>query len=51
MKTGNRRSRALAAQITDLGLAVPQVLAHRVTRMARSPARRRLRAIGESFNA
>ena len=34
MKTGNRRSRALAAQITDLGLAAPQVLAHRVTRMA-----------------
>jgi hypothetical protein len=33
MKAGNRRSRALAAQVIDLGLAVPQVLAHRVTRM------------------
>ncbi len=33
MKAGNRKSRALAAQVTDLGLAVPQVLAHRVTRM------------------
>ena len=33
VKAGNRRSRALAAQVTDLGLAVPQVLAHRVTRM------------------
>jgi hypothetical protein len=33
MRAGNRRSRALAAQVTDLGLAVPQVLAHRVTRM------------------
>ena len=33
MKTGNRRSRTLAAQVTDLGFAVPQVLAHRVIRM------------------
>ena len=33
MRTGNRRARALAAQVTDLGLAVPQVLAHRITRM------------------
>jgi len=33
MRAGKRRSRALAAQVTDLGIAVPQVLAHRMTRM------------------
>ena len=33
MKAGNRRSLALAAQVTDLGLAVPRVLAHRITRI------------------
>ena len=37
MKVRSRRSsRALAAQVFDLGLAVPQVVAHRVTRMALS---------------
>jgi hypothetical protein len=30
----NRKSRALATQVIDLGLAVPQVVAHRVARMA-----------------
>src|SRR5262249_34219693 len=39
----NRKSRVLAAQAIGLGLAVPQVLAHRVMRMAlagMSPSRR-----------
>ena len=40
MKTiGDRRSRALAAQLFDLGLAVPQVLMHRMTRMALAGSR------------
>ena len=33
-KRGNRRSRAVAAQMVDLGFAVPQVMAHRIARMA-----------------
>ena len=62
---GDRRSRALAAQVFDLGLAVPQVLTHRMTRMAlagSSPSARdrrefermsaeKLAAFYESWNA
>jgi hypothetical protein len=33
MTSRNRKSRALASQFTELGFAVPHVLAHRITRM------------------
>ena len=34
IRTGNRGSRAIAAQMIDLGFAVPQVMAYRIARMA-----------------
>lgn len=34
MPTRRRRSKSLAAQTIDLGIAAPQVIAHRVARMA-----------------
>lgn len=34
MKMPTRRSKSLAAQTVDLGVAVPQVIAHRLARMA-----------------
>ena len=64
-KTGNRRSRALGAQMIDLGFAVPEVMAYRIARMAlvgSSPSARdrrefqrmgaeKLAAFYESWNA
>ena len=38
MSIRRRRSKALAAQTVDLAFAVPQVLAHRLTRMAMAGA-------------
>jgi hypothetical protein len=33
-RTGNHRSRAVAAQMIELGFAVPEVMAYRIARMA-----------------
>jgi hypothetical protein len=56
MPTRRRRSKALAAQTVDLAFAVPQVIAHRVARMADQKEMQRMgtekfAAFGEAWTA
>jgi hypothetical protein len=56
MPTRRRRSKALAAQTVDLAFAVPQVVAHRVARMADQQEMHRMgtekfAAFGEAWTA
>jgi hypothetical protein len=56
MPTRRRRSKALAAQTVDLAFAVPQVIAHRVARMADQREMHRMgtekfTAFGEAWTA
>jgi hypothetical protein len=56
MPTRRRRSKALAAQTVDLAFAVPQVIAHRVARMADQKEMHRMgtekfAAFGEAWTA